>query len=291
MLESRLGIAASLVTVAGGIWSSMYFLFLVPTADKLDIARKSNEGLTNKVGQIEGERNEAQKLASDSQTTAQKAKEDLDQLNQALKMETNARTKADNRVRELEGAFAQREQTIKGLEGEKRSLQEEAVRLRSENKTWEVKTQELEGKINALQSELKTVGDMKITEYLDKEKADHEQLKRLADSDAIKKKFGPFLTKSRYRIGNNKQMFNEPRSESWSHLQKLGATRDYSAFARVGAGFGPDSNCNPGSTLHHDERPTWPCPQNPAQYETHREDYELFKRLGPIWVELGDLEP
>ena len=59
----------------------MYFLMLVPTADKLDAAQRravdateNNEELVNLIGKVSGERDDAQKRAADLQTADLKAR-------------------------------------------------------------------------------------------------------------------------------------------------------------------------------------------------------------------------
>ncbi len=105
--------------------------------------------------------------------------------------------------------------------------------------------------------------------------AERERLHALARDDAIQAKFAPFLARGSFYTERN-----EPGPMSAGIIASTGVLKDFDRFVDY-------------ATTVQNDRPKWSQPSGPddPRWQRYRDDWELFKDLVPIWIELHMLNP
>ncbi len=105
--------------------------------------------------------------------------------------------------------------------------------------------------------------------------AERERLHALARDEAIQAKFAPFLARGTFHTERN-----EPGPMSAGIIAGTGVQKDFDRFVDF-------------ATTVQNDRPKWSEPSGPddPRWQRYRDDWELFKELMPIWMELRMLNP
>jgi hypothetical protein len=128
------------------------------------------------------------------------------------------------------------------------------------------------------------VSDSRADRFLDTTVGERERLMKLAKDPAIQAKFQPFLARGYANIGNGfKQNYAFPKPAEFRLLQHGHALDNHENFILAG--------CGQLNMFGHNDRPRWIKPTNDAEMQEMRRRFELFKKLAPIWIELGLLQP
>lgn len=170
------------------------------------------------------------------------------------------------------------------LASEEENARQEAAQLETQARAAQIREFGKDSAAGVHTETKEKVSDSRADRYLDTTVGERERLMKLAKDPAIQAKFQPFLAKGRANIGNGfKQNYAFPKPAQFQLLQHGGALDNYEKFALAG--------CGELNMFGHNDRPRWARPTNDAELEEMRRRFELFKKLAPIWIELGLLQP
>ena len=143
------------------------------------------------------------------------------------------------------------------------------VQRRKNAEIREAKKKQTEAILEAERKQIETQTVMQIAA------AERERLFALAQTEATQAKFAPFLARGSFYTERN-----EPGPMSAGVIVSAGVPANFDRFVDY-------------ATTSQNDRPRWSQPSGPddPRWQQYREDWELFKELMPIWMELRMLNP
>jgi hypothetical protein len=128
--------------------------------------------------------------------------------------------------------------------------------------------------------------DIETEAFLTAKQSEEKNVRRLAESDAVQADYAAFLADGRTMFGDHgstaASRLQRPGPASFKMLAHLGVFADVEAFAQARS---------KGGLGRHNDRPTKPMPQTQEQWAACEKDFELFKKLAPVWLDMGKLQP
>ncbi len=122
-----------------------------------------------------------------------------------------------------------------------------------------------------------------------RQQGERERLLKLAKDADIQARFAPFLASgrrypARYEgsvrwLERKPSGRTAPRPVSLRELKTGGVLDDFDCFIAA-------ATSSKSKTSAQNDRPHWPMPAAPTEWQSLRRDFELFQQLLPVWVEL-----
>jgi len=188
-----------------------------------------------------------------------------------------ARMRADDLARAREAAEEESRQKLVTLEKRKLAELADAEHKRREA---ELEAQRTEQETQARLIEEKALGD---------------RLRALAEDSEIQAKYQVFLAEGHYSFANNKVYNTTAFRPSYNALKRIGILSFLDRFTHAASGNNfrySDSTWSGTRYFSQNDRPLWQTyPRTDAQWEWYKERFEEFRRLAPIWREMGLLSP
>lgn len=125
-----------------------------------------------------------------------------------------------------------------------------------------------------------------------RERAKHDALITLAKSRDIQGRYGPFLAKGRYSFAQDQVLATASFRASYKALKQKWILSDRSTFALAATGNNCQLSDGRRAWFSKNDRPIWPSyPRTDAQWRVVTERFEEFRKLAPIWRDMGMLRP
>ncbi len=247
-----------------------------------DYAKTSLEQLTMNRRIIEDMVNDSKKDYSGGGITLKEAIDADKQrfsLIRAVQLAKDMEEDRENEAKEIEAALRKKASAI--TNAKKKKIEVETEKIKVQTRLDEARARAERDKIN---SEIEAdAARLEIQQDLAKQQAAANKIRLLASDKNTQDKFRPFLAKgykiinyipkdgtARFRKGNNIRTV----PLSFSELTKHGATDKLENFVKIG-------------TSKNNDRPPWPYPRTEGDWKMYEEMFEKFKKLAPIWVEMG----
>ena len=296
----------AVLTFAAAICVVMYYLAVLPMEQDNILLRRENGILVKTKGELEAKvaeldamisleqdrRKAAEKRVQNSQKASTSNAEQIGTLQGQLTAKQTELDLARINLTRIDSKAHEDGILFGDLKRQVSSLDAELEMIRNDTSDWRTARKELEKTVSELQERLKAIGNMNADEFMRSREATAEHWEELAKSEAVQHDYTPFLSKSMFRLGSKDKKFDEGHPESLENLRRLGALQDHRSFAQVGAGFRPHQprGMSRGYQIPHIGRTMWPLPDNTAEFNTYKNKFEDFLKLGPIWVRMGILD-
>jgi hypothetical protein len=242
-----------------------------------------------------------QRLKTEVEPLALRCRHDRDEI-ERLRAETASLPPAE---RTLDGVLEARIQERRREDFDQRAAARKAAREEGQRKIREAEVKaiqevaqaEADSRVRVGIQEARRIRETTEIEFLkaqanqakDKRQAEAARLRAMAEDPEVQRQYLAFLAKGYARFTGPPSgalgIGKSPAPVSFGDLSRNGWLKNRETFAHA-------MYKQPSSNLpRFNDRPTRPYPTTPAEFAETERLLEQFKILGPVWVEMGLLEP